>query len=1183
MNALFFTVMKRFLIEPWQQSGGDRAMLTETSLTDRKLTGITAFGQRMLSGVGIFLVCLLLMASTSFAETVLFVDSTGRRVFVDTENPGQFAMPEAASTKQLETTAIAFTVTYMDVELGTGVGFDDPVLGSARRETAELTLEYLDLMLNETGGCDILFERSETDGFGFLASAGTYYFDVPGFTNGVAFDHITTGVDPEFSIPDISAVVDFGWSWNVGSGTPSFTQFDLLSVLIHEITHGLGILGLSDDQGQSYFTPPGGVFTVWDKFLETGNGNDLWNDFTAQFIGQPSWLLGMDGGVVFAGPNAISAFGGPAPVYAPFSWEEGSSLSHFDFGIPGGAVMEPFVNYGEVKREHTPVEIGALQDLGYGDAVAPSSLPEASFSISSFTADEGDATAAITVQLSFAPGPGNTAQVDYTTSDDTAAAGLDYTAISGTLTFGPTDTTSTFAVRITDDAILEGDETLVLTLTSSAGARLAENNNPSTLAILDDDPDADGDGISDDDERDGTFGYVTDPSEADTDGDGMRDGWEMANDIDPTNEAGENGADGDPDSDGQTNLEEYLGGTDPRDVSSVPGDLAWSTFIGGTMDDQVGAVAVDSSGAVYAAGRTTSADFATPGNLSRDSLDGDVVVLKLSPDGTSLEYLRYIGGSGDDGVESIVVDSLGRIYIAGWTTSDDFPTTSDGDTTFGGISDGFVTLLSADGSAIEYSSYIGGIGDDSITDIALNAEENILYAVGFSSSTDLPVSPDAAYDRLSGGYDGFLGKLDDVSFEVTYLGGTEDDYAYAIAMNSQDEPFVVGETESLDFPVTSDALQASLAGAPDAFITRFSSDLSKVVHSTYYGGSSEDAMTDIVVRSSREVYVAGGTRSDDFPVTDDAVQTQLRGQMDGFVVKMNLKKRRVKYATYLGGDDDDFAVAVAVDRSGMAYVTGYTTSSNFPNTPEAFDALLGGDTDSFLAVLSSRGSTLAYATLLGGSDDDWGTGAAMDEDGHVLLAGVAYSIDFPTTGGVFDEIFNSEADSHIAKFDLAGLRDPDFVRPPAAVTEDGHHSSDSGIKKLNPCFVATAAYGAPTADQVRTLLEFRDTYLLTTRAGCALVRAYYRLSPSIARYIEGRPLCKKIVRTALAPVVLVARAAVGSPVASAVPLVVAIALFLWLRTFSMSCARGSETAGRRLMIERGGHGTPRSKSSSRSA
>lgn len=431
---------------------------------------------------------LLLSAEAALAETRVFLDSSGRKFTIDTENPPAWLRLTAPPTKQLKATTITFNVTYMDIVSNTDVGFDHPSLGAARQATVDLALEYIDSVLNATGSCDIVFEESETGGDGYLAAGGTFFPLMAGFTNGDAFDHITTGVDPSGGSPDIFVTVDFGWNWNTGTSTPSFGQFDLLSVLIHEITHGLGIISLSASDGSSEIGGATDVFSFWDSFLETGNGQDLWNDSTAAFMGTSPDLTGNDGGVVSVGADATTEYGSNPPIYAPAIFNSGSSLGHFDSSIIGGAVMEPSTAAVETHREYALVEIGALRDIGYTSAAEPSTLPEVDFSSSLYSATEGDGTVMITVQLSAAPGTGNTAEVNYATSNWTARAGSDYTAASGTLTFGSTQTERTFIINIADDGAPEINETVTLTLSNPVDATLAGTNNPAILRIFDDDP-----------------------------------------------------------------------------------------------------------------------------------------------------------------------------------------------------------------------------------------------------------------------------------------------------------------------------------------------------------------------------------------------------------------------------------------------------------------------------------------------------------------------------------------------------------------------------------------------------------------------------------------------------------------------------------------------------------------------
>lgn len=298
------------------------------------------------------------------AEIVAFRDSTGTTELVDTENPGAHAMPAGPWEMYAKVGGIQFNVSYEDVNLNNGIGFDDATYGADRRARVAEVFAYINSVLNHTGVCDVVFSASDNLSAGNpLASGGSYYWLDPGFTNGFAFDHITTGTDPYASLPDVHVVVHFGWSWYQGTGTPSFGEIDLKSVLLHEVTHGLGLLSLTEANGTSSIGA--GVYAKWDDLLETGNGKNLFGGNPPAFLGLASDLTGGDGGVRFAGANAMSIFGSKPPIYAPSSWEDGSSIAHWDAGTAGGPVMEPAISNGEAIREFAPFEIGALNDIGY--------------------------------------------------------------------------------------------------------------------------------------------------------------------------------------------------------------------------------------------------------------------------------------------------------------------------------------------------------------------------------------------------------------------------------------------------------------------------------------------------------------------------------------------------------------------------------------------------------------------------------------------------------------------------------------------------------------------------------------------------------------------------------------------------------------------------------------------------
>ena len=320
----------------------------------------------------------LTLAGTAGAEIVVFADSAGHSELVDTNNPGAHAMPGGVPHASAKAGGITFNVWYKDLQPSNGKGFNDPTEGDARQARVSEILHYLSMILNYSGSCDILFDASETDGSGPLATGGTFFSTNPGYTNGFAFQHITTGTDPSGSVPDIEVVVDFGYPWYAGAGSPSGSQFDTKTVLIHELTHGLGFLSESSESGSSSIWP--NVYSVWDGLLATGNGKDLFGGTPPSFLGVPNDLIGLDNGVRFTGANAAAAFGSNPPVYAPNPFQPGSSLSHWPTGlkIAGNAVMEWRIAPGEVLRAYAPVDAGALQDIGY--SMLPAQAPTAAFS-----------------------------------------------------------------------------------------------------------------------------------------------------------------------------------------------------------------------------------------------------------------------------------------------------------------------------------------------------------------------------------------------------------------------------------------------------------------------------------------------------------------------------------------------------------------------------------------------------------------------------------------------------------------------------------------------------------------------------------------------------------------------------------------------------------------------------------
>ncbi len=261
--------------------------------------------------------------------------------------------------------AITWNLNFNDVTQNSGVGFDDPVSGQERRNTLGAVTDYISSQVQGLGNVEYTFRRSETDGTGSLASAGTLFFDSPNrFANGLLFDHATTGFDPATSSDDGSAVFDFGYNWNNGLNVTTSAQFDLFTVALHELTHAMGYISLITGDGTSLISGGNpGVYGIYDTFIQRRDGTRIMsNTMGASFVGTASDLR--NGDLFFGGSNAIAANGNePVKLFAPPNFAEGDSLSHIDSSI--NSIMNTGLARGESKRTYTNLDLAVLQDIGW--------------------------------------------------------------------------------------------------------------------------------------------------------------------------------------------------------------------------------------------------------------------------------------------------------------------------------------------------------------------------------------------------------------------------------------------------------------------------------------------------------------------------------------------------------------------------------------------------------------------------------------------------------------------------------------------------------------------------------------------------------------------------------------------------------------------------------------------------
>ena len=531
--------------------------------------------------------------------------------------------------------------------------------------------------------------------------------------------------------------------------------------------------------------------------------------------------------------------------------------------------------------------------------------------------------------------------------------------------------------------------------------------------------------------------------------------------------------------------------------------LSYSTYFGGNYGEIAWSVKVDTNGFVYIAGQTFSSKFtnnvplSTPGayqtNYQGGTLQGDAFVAKFGNPGTNLIYFTYLGGSDDDAAYALAVDTTGDAYVAGFTVSTNFPVTNaiPGGTAIGGpidrfaksyLADAFVAELDAGGSNLVYSTYLGGAGADAAYGIALDSSNNA-YVTGFTYSTNFPTTTNAFQKHLAVTNFAFASYYNANAFvaEVgaggtnllysTYFGGTNYDWGRGIAVDGAGYVYVTGLTASTNFPNTN-AFQTYLNGAAtnqngsfDAFVTKFYPSFAGLVYSTFLGGTNNDEAYAIAVDNSGAAYVTGWTVSTNFPntVTMTNLYNGLTNNINfGFAVVTNAfltkitngAQAGIAYSAVFGGTNFciDVGYGVAVDPAGEAFVTGATSSTNFPtfNVPVLMRLTNSGLSDAFVIAFNADASALLYSTYLGGNDNDFGYGIALDANDNAYVVGTTSSTNFPTRNAR-QTTRNGTNDAFLTEIQLT-------VQPPAVTVSPTNQTV--GISS-NATFGATVNFGTP--------------------------------------------------------------------------------------------------------------------------
>lgn len=487
--------------------------------------------------------------------------------------------------------------------------------------------------------------------------------------------------------------------------------------------------------------------------------------------------------------------------------------------------------------------------------------------------------------------------------------------------------------------------------------------------------------------------------------------------------------------------------------------LLTSSYLGGAGIDAGYAIAVDPQGNTYVAGTTESADFPTQAPLQTALSGGstvpsaDAFVSKFSPDGSRLIWSTFLGGAGRDTGFGVAVAGDGTVYVSGVTESANFPVARGAQLTYGGgASDGFIARIAANGTGIEWSSFIGGGGADRARGLAVDSTGNA-YLTGSTNSDNFPsINAQQPGPFRPEDLDAFVAKFPPAGAPFTYstrLGGGNDDRGLAIAVDTSGNAYVTGDTLSPGFP-TVRPIQASSGGSAsgvagaftDAFVAKYNPTGSALVYSTFLGGSDFDQGTAIAVDNQGAAYVAGNTNSPNFPTTG-ALQAAKSNDPDAFVTKIDAPGSAVVYSTYIGGGGADGANGIAVDRTGSAHVVGTTGSANFVVAKATQGAKSGGD-DAFLLKLDSTGRGPLFSSFLGGRETDAGMGVALNAQGEARVLGLTASADFPSQKPVAGAKPPAGGDAFVASFELVDPVVPTTAAPrnqaaPAAATADDAH------------------------------------------------------------------------------------------------------------------------------------------------
>ena len=528
-----------------------------------------------------------------------------------------------------------------------------------------------------------------------------------------------------------------------------------------------------------------------------------------------------------------------------------------------------------------------------------------------------------------------------------------------------------------------------------------------------------------------------------------------------------------------------IGRYDRRLPLTIDPKFVWSSLIGGTGDDLSFDIALDSSNNVYVTGYTqtvATADDTEPpvAALQPEVANGiEAFVTKLDSSGAVI-FTTYLGGTAVDEGHSLALDSAGTIYITGFTTSTNFPIVGAFQSTSGGVQDAYIVKLNGTGDVILFSSYLGGDRGDRGYGIAVDAFGNTYVAGETRGQTNVeadkcsstfPIANAIQPKYGCGLADAFVTKITpagNIAFS-TLLGGKGWDLAYDITVDSDGDIVVTGQAQGEEFPVANALYSTFRGGSYDVFITKLNNTGTSLIFSTYLGGFGDDVGVRLALDSNKTIYVTGYTTSPDFPLKN-APQQFPAGSYDAFLLKLHPDGQDADFSVYIGAEDQESGVAVAVDKDGFIYVAGFTNSLQFYSI-NALGGFLRGARDGFVIKMNPDASNLVYSTYLGGFGFDGATSIAVDDSGNVYVTGYTTSFDFPVTDGAFQKTVAGGQDAFILKINADDVKTSSAYSFPAG---GGAQIASAGFSARPTFGYASAEVSAGLSPSGLAILDLRS-------------------------------------------------------------------------------------------------------------